>query len=67
MADRDALNKGATDGAELAAQAVGNLELKVGSAQCSVGSEIIFHAGALITDSRPQHLLNRPMKALHLF
>lgn len=32
VADGDALNRGATDGAELTTKAVGDLELKVGSA-----------------------------------
>ena len=50
IADGDALNRGATDGAELAAEAVGDLELKVGGAQCSVGAEIVFHAGALVAN-----------------
>jgi len=51
VADRDTLNRGAADRAELTTQAVGDLELKVGSAQCAIGADIIFHAGTLITNS----------------
>ncbi len=50
IADNYPLNRGATDGAELATQAVGHLELKVGSAQCSIGTEVGICAGALITN-----------------
>ena len=50
IADGDALNRSATDGAELTTQAVGNLKLKVGSAQCPVGAEVGIHAGSLIAN-----------------
>ena len=50
VADRDTLNRGATDRAELTTKAVSNLELKVGSAQCSIGAEVGIHAGSFITN-----------------
>ena len=50
VADGDVLNRGTTDRAELATQAVGNLELKVGCPQCSIGTEVGIHAGTLITN-----------------
>jgi len=50
IADGNALNRGATDRAELTTKAVGNLELKVSSAQCSIGAEVGIHAGSLITN-----------------
>ena len=51
IADGDALNRGAADRAELATQAMGDLELKVGRAQCSIGAKIGICAGALIANS----------------
>ncbi len=51
VADNYPLNRGATERAELTTQAVGNLELKVGRAQCSIGPKIAIHAGSLIADS----------------
>ena len=50
IADGDALNRGATDGAELTTKAMGDLKLKVGSAHCSVGAEVGIHAGTLIAN-----------------
>ena len=67
VADNYPLNRGAADRAELTTEAVGNLKLKVGGAQCSIGAEVGIHAGTLITNSRPQHLLNRPVKVFYLF
>ena len=51
VADGDALNRGATDRAGLTAQAVGNLKLKVGSAQLTTGAEVGIYTGSLITYS----------------
>ena len=51
VADNYPLNGGAADRAELTTQAVGNLKLKVGCAQCSIGAEIGICAGTLVTDS----------------
>ena len=50
MADGDALNRSATDRAELTTKAVGDPKLKVGSAQRAVGAEVGIHAGSLITN-----------------
>ena len=50
VADNYPLNRGATDGAEFTTQAVGDLELKMGSAQCAIGTKIGICAGTLITN-----------------
>ena len=50
VADDYPLNRGATDGAELTTQTVGNLKLEVGSAQCAIGTKVGICAGTLITD-----------------
>lgn len=50
IADGNALNRGATDRAELTTKAVGDLKLKVGSAPCAIGAEIGICAGTLIAN-----------------
>ena len=45
VADNYPLNRGATDGAELTTQAVGNLKLEVGSAPCAIGTKVGICAG----------------------
>ena len=50
IADGDALNRGAADGAGLTAQAVSDLKLKVGSAQCSIRAEVGICAGSFIAN-----------------
>ena len=42
------LNGGAADGAEVAAEAVGNLKLEVSRAQLTAGAEVGIHAGSFI-------------------
>lgn len=44
------LNSSAADGAEVAAEAVGNLELKVGGAPLTTGAEVGVRACPFITD-----------------
>ena len=51
VTDGDALNGVATDGAGLAAKAVGDLELKVGGARCAIGAEVGINAGTFIANS----------------
>lgn len=45
VADDYPLNRGATDGAKLTTEAVGDLKLEVGSAQCTIGTKVGIHAG----------------------
>ena len=51
VTDGDALNGVTADRAGLAAQAVGNLELKVGGAQRAIGAEVGINAGTFIANS----------------
>jgi len=50
VADSDAFNGGAADGAEVTTKAVGNLKVKVGCARFPAGTEVGIHAGSFITN-----------------
>jgi len=50
VADDYPFNSGTADGAELTTQAVGNLELEVGGARCTVRTEVGINAGAFIAN-----------------
>ena len=50
IADGDALNRGATNRAELTVKAVGNLKLKVGCPYFTTGTKVGIYAGSFITN-----------------